>query len=112
MNDIFTSLVLDILRADAEDTVAALYKLTLENQERISNGLSPLPAGTNSEQLASYKQIALEYLNKWHRHYVAEGVEQAIPRFTDEQRNEIEANFKRRLIAGEDPLSIVTDTAS
>lgn len=102
--------------ADADDVRAAKHSVLQRNIElsRLDPPGSPLPLATNAELKASYLSILLEDVGRAHLGRI--GASKIPPRLDDyfsrPQIEEIIANLVTRSQNGEDPATIVTDTAS
>lgn len=100
---------------DDEDNMTAEWIVDTENARRAA--LDPPGTPLAKTPAATLKASTLEVLRDnnltgaW-ANYVKQAAESVNQDFTNAQVEEIRANLKRRIQAGEDPATIVADTAS
>lgn len=99
---------------DAEDARAARYAIRVENQRRalLNPPLAALPSSTGAEIKSSYLTLLLDEVNAAHAQWTARSVQNVQQDFTKSQFDQILANLRDRLNAGETAAQIVTDTAA
>lgn len=97
----------------ADDELAARFIVRLENARRAA--LEPpeaaLPTGTMAQLKNSYLIVLLQVVTSAHLSYVSQASRDQT-RFTAAQIDQIRFNLNARLDAGEDPATIVADTAA
>ena len=100
---------------DADDQRAARYIIDQENARRaaLDPPGTPLEKTPGSALKANYLHLLMDdVLTNAHLSYIGQANDAANDGFTDAQVDQIKANLKDRLDAGEDPAAIVADTAS